>query len=278
MDPQFTEQPGGVVGKPIVRVEGREKVTGKARYSAEFPLPGLTYGVLATSPIAKGRITRIDTGAAGRAPGVLAVLTHQNIPKLAVTPDTPEGKKKTSAPMGFMPLTSDEIFYAAQPVAVVVADTLERAQHAATLVQVSYQAAEPIAYFTDPKAKLFDPQKVQDGKTDGHTQRGDARRRRLTNQPFNLPPPTPTPVNHHNPMEPGSTTAVWEASDRLTVYESTQGVTRTQKTRDAAMTGPASQSRCASLPSTSAAALAARARAGRTPCSRCRRRRPWAGR
>ena len=235
MDPQFTEQPGGVVGKPIVRVEGREKVTGKAKYSAEYPLPGLTYGVLATSPIAKGKIIRIDTGAASRAPGVLAVLTHQNLPKLAVTPDTPEGKKKTSAPMGFLPLTSDEIFYAAQPVAMVVADTLERAQYAATLVQVSYQVAQPIAYFTDPKAQLFDPQKVQDGKTDGHTQRGGAQAA-FDKSAIQLTATYTHPVHNHNPMEAGSTTAVWDAPDRLTVYESSQGITRTQKSL-AAMTG-----------------------------------------
>ncbi|RZK51732.1 MAG: xanthine dehydrogenase family protein molybdopterin-binding subunit, partial [Hymenobacter sp.] len=125
MEPQFKEIPGGVVGKPLVRVEGREKVTGKAKYAAEFPLPGLTYAVFATSPIAKGKIQSIDTTAAARELGVVAVLTHQTLPKLAKTPDTPDGKKATGAPMGFMPLTDDEIFYAAQPVAIVVADTLE---------------------------------------------------------------------------------------------------------------------------------------------------------
>ena len=235
-DPIFKAQPGGVVGQPIVRVDGRDKVTGRAKYSAEYPLPGLTYGVLATSPIAKGKIVRIDSAAALREPGVLAVLTHENLPKLAVTPNTPEGKKKIGAPMGFMPLTGDEIFYAAQPVALVVADTLEHATHAATLVQVTYQSGgKPIAHFTDPKADLFDPQKVQDGKADGHTRRGEAQAA-FASAPIQLTASYSHPVHNHNPMETGATTAVWEAPDRLTVYESTQGVTNTQSALSA-MTG-----------------------------------------
>jgi xanthine dehydrogenase YagR molybdenum-binding subunit len=236
MEPQFFDQPGGFVGKPLVRVEGREKVTGKAKYSAEFPLPGLTYGVLATSTIAKGRILNIDISAAAREPGVLAVLTHQNLPKLAKTPNDDQGKKDTSAPMGFMPLTSDEIFYAAQPVAMVVADTLDHAIYAATLVKVTYQQGEqPIASFHDPRAKLFNPAQVQDGKEDGHKRRGDAKGA-FASSAIQLTATYTHPVYNHNPMEPGSTTAHWEAPDRLVVYESTQGVTRTQTTL-VAMTG-----------------------------------------
>ncbi|WP_217278672.1 hypothetical protein [Hymenobacter sp. BRD67] len=103
-EPQFFDQPGGFVGQPLVRVEGREKVTGRAKYSAEFPLPGLTYGVLATSTVAKGKIQRIDTSAAAREPGVIAVLTHQNLPKLAKTPNDAAGKKDIGARWVFCPL------------------------------------------------------------------------------------------------------------------------------------------------------------------------------
>jgi xanthine dehydrogenase YagR molybdenum-binding subunit len=234
-EPQFFDQPGGYVGKPLVRVEGREKVTGRAKYSAEFPLPGLTYGVLATSTIAKGKIQSIDTSAAAREPGVIAVLTHQNLPKLAKTPNDAQGKKDIGAPMGFLPLTGDEIFYAAQPVALVVADTLEHATHAATLVKVTYQKGDPIASFHDPKTQLFDPEKVQDGKQEGHTKRGDAKAA-FASSAIQLTATYNHPVYNHNPMEPGATTAHWEAPDRLTIYESTQGVTRTQSAV-AAMTG-----------------------------------------
>ncbi|RZK28618.1 MAG: xanthine dehydrogenase family protein molybdopterin-binding subunit, partial [Hymenobacter sp.] len=235
MEPQFSDQPGGFVGRPLVRVEGREKVTGKAKYSAEIPLPGLTYGVLATSPIAKGKIQGIDTTAAAKELGVIAVLTHLNLPKLAKTPNDAAGKKATGAPMGFMPLTGDEIFYAAQPVALVVADTLEHATYAATLVKVSYAPEKPIANFHDPRAELYDPEKVQDGKQKGHTVRGDAKGA-FASAPIQLTATYVHPVYNHNPMEPGSTTAYWEAPDRLVVYESTQGVTRTQSSLSA-MTG-----------------------------------------
>ena len=88
---------GGSVGKPLDRVDGRDKVTGKAKYSAEFPLPGLTYGVLKTSDVAKGKITSIDTSAAAKEPGVLAMLTHLNLPKLAQTPERRRRAKKPLA-------------------------------------------------------------------------------------------------------------------------------------------------------------------------------------
>ncbi|MDO3416933.1 xanthine dehydrogenase family protein molybdopterin-binding subunit [Hymenobacter sp. BT770] len=229
-EPAFFETTAGpgVVGQPLNRVDGRDKVTGKAKYSAEYALPGLTYGVLKTSDIAKGRIKSIDTTAAAKEPGVLAIYTHLNLPKLAKTPNDPDGKKAIGAPMGFLPLTSDVIYYAGQPVALVVADTFERATHAATLLRVTYTAEQPIATYTDPKAQLFNPEKVQDGKADGYTRRGDARAA-MASAPVKLTAVYTHAINHHNPMEPGSTTAVWEAPDRLTVYESTQGVTRTQK-------------------------------------------------
>ncbi|MBO2012006.1 xanthine dehydrogenase family protein molybdopterin-binding subunit [Hymenobacter negativus] len=229
-EPAFfeTSPKPNVVGKPLNRVDGRDKVMGRAKYAAEYPLPGLTYGVLKTSDIAKGRVQSIDTSVAMKEPGVIAIFTHENLPKLAKTPNDADGKKAIGAPMGFMPLTSDMIYYAGQPVAVVVADTFERATHAARLVRVNYAADKPIAAYTNPAAQLFNPEKIQDGKADGHTRRGDAKTA-LAGAPVKLSATYTHAINHHNPMEPGATTAVWEAPDRLTVYESTQGVTRTQK-------------------------------------------------
>ncbi|MBC8083302.1 MAG: xanthine dehydrogenase family protein molybdopterin-binding subunit [Hymenobacter sp.] len=245
-EPRFFETngpgTGGVVGQPLSRVDGYDKVTGKARYSAEFPLPGLVYGVLKTSEIAKGRIQSIDAAAALKEPGVLAVLTHQNLPKLARTPNDPEGKKAIGAPMGFLPMTSDVVHYAGQPVALVVADTFERATHAASLVRVQYAAEKPLASYLDPKAELFNPDKVQDDKTKGYTRRGDARAA-LATAPVKHTATYVHAINHHNPMEPGATTAVWEAADRLTVYESTQGITRTQKSLSAMLGLPQEQVR-----------------------------------
>ena len=112
--------------------------------------------------------------------------------------------------------------------ALIVADTLDRAIQAAYQLRVKYEAAPaPIATFHDPKAQLFDPLKIQDGKQAGHTKRGDVAAAMAT-APVKLTATYSHPVYHHNPMEPGSTTAHWEAADRLTVYDSTQGVTRTQ--------------------------------------------------
>ncbi|HEX8428877.1 xanthine dehydrogenase family protein molybdopterin-binding subunit [Hymenobacter sp.] len=231
-EPRFFETngpgTGGVVGQPLSRVDGYDKVTGKAKYSAEFPMQGLVYGVLKGSEIAKGKILNIDVTAAMKEPGVLTVLTHQNLPKLAKTPNDQEGKKAIGAPMGFLPLTSDVVHYAGQPVALVVADTFERATHAASLVKVQYAAEKPLASYQDPKAEIFNPEKVQDDKTKGYTRRGDAQAA-LASAPIKHKATYTHAINHHNPMEPGSTTAVWEAPDRLTVYESTQGITRTQK-------------------------------------------------
>lgn len=228
-DPFFSNSPGGLVGQPVSRVDGHAKVTGAAKYAAEFPLPGLVHGVLATSTLAKGKILSIDTAATLKEPGVLAVLTHQNLPKLAKTPNDAQGKKDIGAPMGFLPLTGPEIYYAGQPVALVVADTLDRALEAAARLKVRYEApaAAPIATFHDPKAQLFDPLQVQDGKQPGHTKRGDVAAA-MAAAPVKLTATYSHPVYHHNPMEPGATTAVWEAPDRLTVYDSAQGVTRTQ--------------------------------------------------
>lgn len=228
-EPSFFDTPGGLVGQPVSRVDGHAKVTGAAKYSAEFPLPGLVHGVLATSSLAKGKILSIDTAATLKEPGVIAVLTHENLPKLAKTPNDAQGKKDIGAPMKFLPLTSPEIHYANQPVALIVADTLERAMEAAARLQVRYEApsAAPIATFHDPKAQLFDPLKVQDGKQAGHTKRGDVAAA-MAAAPVRMTATYSHPVYHHNPMEPGATTAIWDAPDRLTVYESTQGVTRTQ--------------------------------------------------
>src|SRR5215218_11261094 len=124
------------IGQPISRIDGRQKVTGGATYAAEFDAPGQAYGVIVRSTVANGRIASIDTAAVERAPGVVAVLTHRNAPRLAyrqhkgaVDPDIGERLHV---------LQDDRVSHQGQPIALVVADTLERATHAATLVRVTY--------------------------------------------------------------------------------------------------------------------------------------------
>jgi xanthine dehydrogenase YagR molybdenum-binding subunit len=229
-EPQFfdTNPQQGVVGQPLSRVDGWAKVTGHAKYSAEYnQLPGLVHAVLKTSDVAKGRVTSIDTSAAQRQPGVLAILTHQNLPKLAKTPNTPQDKGALNAPMGFLPMTSDQVYYAGQPVAIVVADTLEHAQYAAALLKVTIAPEVPVSSYLDPKAERYTPKTMRGAPS--VTKRGDAQAA-FASAPVQLTATYHHATNHHNPMEPGATTAHWEAADRLTVYDTTQGVSETQKT------------------------------------------------
>ena len=127
------------------RVDGVAKVTGKATYFAEYQVPGLTYGVLVTSTITKGKITNIDTKAAKNAPGVLDVLSHLNKPAAAGY------EASGGSPMKIF--YTDQIFFNGQPIAMVVADTFERATYAATLVKVSYEKAP---FNTDFKKSITD--------------------------------------------------------------------------------------------------------------------------
>jgi xanthine dehydrogenase YagR molybdenum-binding subunit len=234
-EPQFsdTNPQQGVVGQPMSRVDGWAKVTGHAKYSAEYnQLPGLVHAVLKTSDVAKGRVTSIDTSAAQRQPGVLAILTHQNLPKLAKTPNKPEDKKTfASAPMSFFPMESDQVYYAGQPVAIVVADTLEHAQYAAALLKVTIAPEAPVSSYMASNAELYQPQGML-GFVSNNSRRGDAQAA-FTGAPVQLTATYTHATTHHNPMEPGATTAHWEAADRLTVYDTTQGVSETQKTLSA---------------------------------------------
>ena len=102
------------MGQPLSRVEGRAKVTGAAKYSAEYNhLPGLVHAVLKTSDVAKGRITGIDTSVTQREPGVLAILTHQNLRKPALTAESEVDKKAIgpSVQMTFLPSRQKQHYY-----------------------------------------------------------------------------------------------------------------------------------------------------------------------
>ena len=125
-----------VIGQPISRVDGRQKVTGGATYAAEFDRPGQAYGAIVRSTIANGRIASIDSAAAERASGVVAVVTHRNAPRLAYRPH----KAVVDAAVGerLHVLQDDRVSHQGQPIALVIADTLEQANHAATLVRVTY--------------------------------------------------------------------------------------------------------------------------------------------
>jgi len=198
-----------VVGLPLNRVDGRLKVSGRARFSAEFSLPAITYAVLIQSSIAYGRIKSFDIQDARNAPGVLAVITAEN------------AKPPTKGQSIF---TGTEIHYSGQHIGVVVAETFEQATYAASLVKVDYEVGKPIATMEEHLADGFEPK----GGRNGKSKRGDIDKG-LSDAVHKIQNVYRTPIEHHNPMEPHATTAIWEG-DHLTVYESTQGISGTQAT------------------------------------------------
>src|SRR5215471_9452310 len=126
------------IGSATSRIDGRAKVTGAAKYAAEPNVPGIAYGSIVVSTIAKGRIRRIDQSAAARLKGVLMVLTHENRPAMA---DNDQAYRDDVAPLGspYRPLYDDKVVFNGQPIALVVAETSEVARFAASLVRVEYE-------------------------------------------------------------------------------------------------------------------------------------------
>jgi xanthine dehydrogenase YagR molybdenum-binding subunit len=217
------------IGQPVDRVDGRAKVTGAGRYSAEIPLPNLVHAVLVGAEVPSGRVDAIDTREAERAPGVLAVLTHQNLPRIAQQPPLFPSLFGHAAPgETFFPMQDPTIHYAGQPVAMVVADTLERAQHAATLVRIGYQAAPSITTIEQGRDRAYEPEKVFGGLLPGRIEHGDVDAG-LAEAEVRVDSTYRYAANHHNPIEPSATTAVWDG-DQVTVYDSTMGITATRLT------------------------------------------------
>ncbi|MGY2134147.1 xanthine dehydrogenase family protein molybdopterin-binding subunit [Hymenobacter sp. HD11105] len=218
------------IGARMNRVDGRQKVTGAATYSAEYQLPGMTYAVLVGSTITKGRITSIDTKAAERAPGVLAVITHFNSPKVPGF-DTAGKDPSQPATVGgpIKVFKDDKIRFNDQPIAVVVADSWERARFAAGLVKGQYaqekhqtsleankpQAFLPTAAKKNPKHPMNDYQR---GQVDAYKTGA-----------IKLESEYVVPTEVHHPIELQAITAHWEAPDRLTIYDKTQGTMATRR-------------------------------------------------
>lgn len=202
------------------RVDGPAKVSGKAKYAGEYKMPNMAHGFVVTSTIPKGKITAIDSAAAEKAPGVVKVLTYKNVPQYAGAKDK---MKDTIA------LQSDEVVYNMQPVAVVVAETLEQAKAAAMLVKIAY---EKTAFSTDSEkeeSKAFDPMGGRGSAVRGNPTQAFADAAVKVDEEYTIP------INHHNPMEIPATLASWEG-DKLTVYNKTQG-TQSAKTALASIFG-----------------------------------------
>jgi xanthine dehydrogenase YagR molybdenum-binding subunit len=213
-----------IVGAPLNRTDGWAKVSGGARYAAEHPVPGLAHAVMVTSTVAAGRIVRIDAAGAGEVPGLLLVMTHENAPRLPAA--TRSGMLEPPSGRVLSLLQDDAIHYNNQPVAVVVADTLEHAKDAAARLRIDYELAPAMLDFDVAKQAPHPPDKVLGDSTD--TRRGNLQAGLLSGSVL-LDETYTTPYEHHNPLEPHATIAAWDG-DRLTLYDSTQYVMGVQKT------------------------------------------------
>jgi xanthine dehydrogenase YagR molybdenum-binding subunit len=218
------------IGGSLDRVDGRLKVTGAATYSAEYELPGIAYAVLVGSTITKGRLTGIDTKAAQNAPGVLAVITHLNAPK--PPGPKPEGKDPSQPQTAGNPLqvlVDDKIRFNDQPIAIVVADSWERARHAARLVKGQYAPDKHETNLEANKAQAFLPTQA---KKNPKSPMADYQRGQVDaykTGAIKLESEYVIPTEVHHPMELQAITAHWEAPDRLTIYDKTQGTMATRR-------------------------------------------------
>lgn len=211
------------VGKPVDRVDGRLKVTGGATYSAEFNLKNMVHGVAVTSNITKGRIKNINTSMAEKSPGVVGVMTYKNSMQLH-SPSSSSGGGRF-AEKDLLPLQNDRIFYDGQIVAVVMAETFEEAEHAATLVKVDYTSESPIFKLEENIEKAYKPAQASTG-SETQVKRGNADES-LKTASVKMEQTYTTPVYHHNAMEPHATVAVWQG-ETVMIYDATQSVAGTQ--------------------------------------------------
>ena len=218
---ELIPQAGRYVGQPVDRVDGPAKVTGQAKYAAEYPAKDLLFGVIVSAEIPKGKIKSIETTKALAVDGVVDVITHKN--RLSIAWFNRKYSDQDMAPGShFRPLADDEIRWCGQPIALAVGKTFEAARLAARLVKVEYDRAE---FETDievaeehaekPKSKKsgFEPPASR-----GDFEKGFANATATVRERYTHPP------EHHNPMEMFATTVVFNKDEKSwTVYDKTQG-------------------------------------------------------
>lgn len=212
----------GHVGQPISRIDGPLKVSGAAPFAAEIPLDNMVYAAVLFGTVPKGRIASIDTSAAALAPGVVLVMTHENAPRMASMPVFLSGAKAAGG--DDLPIMQDDrIHWNGQPVAVVLAETQEQADHAKTLIKVSYTAEDAVTSFAAAKAEgtmpgLFMNQPLQSRIGDADAALAAARHK--------VDATYRTPRHNHNPIELHAATVMWEG-DNLRVHDASQAVAHT---------------------------------------------------
>ena len=215
----------GLIGKPVSRLDGQLKVRGAAPFAAAIALDDMVYAALAYSTIPRGRIAAIDTADAEAAPGVVLVMTHLNAPKMQ--PPAVFGTSSTAVGPSDLPVMQDDrIHWNGQPVALVLAETQEQADHAKSLIRVDYAPEPSTTSFAKAKAEgllpgMFNGQLLQSEKGDP-----DAA---LAAAPFRVDHVYRTPRHNHNAIELHAATLAWEG-DHLRIHDASQMVTATAAT------------------------------------------------
>jgi xanthine dehydrogenase YagR molybdenum-binding subunit len=209
------------IGQPVPRVDGPAKVTGQARYVAEFRPRNLAFASIVSSSIPRGRITAIDTAQAERAAGVLGVITHENCERLPykVIEKRPQVDPQSGDQLRVF--QSAEILFSGQPVAAVIAETQQAADGAARLVRVTYEVEEPTTVFQISNGKPPAEKNAKAGRP-AESARGDADAA-LARAPVTTDLWCSHAREHHNALEPHATIAEWDG-DRLTLYDKSQWV------------------------------------------------------
>ena len=215
-----------VIGQPLARIDGRAKVTGSARYAADFNQPGQAYAVIVSATVGLGRIIGIDSTAVSRLPGVIAVISYLNAPRL-----TYRGYKGFVDPAvgeRLHVLQDDSVRFYGQPIAVVVAETLDAAERAAVALRITYAAVRPVVDRSDSKAHAVIPDAATPpgARIRADKSRGDADSA-LVSAAAKIDATYDMARENHNPMEPHATVAAWNG-DRLTLWSKNQFVVNEQ--------------------------------------------------
>ena len=199
------------IGEAVSRIDGLLKVTGTANYAMDFPVANAAHGFLIKSEIAAGKILDIETSAAEKSAGVLAVITHKNSLKI----------KPTRAVRGGAMMQDANVIFYGQNIGVIVAETFEQARLAARLIKVKYEKTTAQTDFEKVKSQAVKPKDREDKR------HGDVEKA-LGAAEFKIDEIYNTPIEHHQPMAPHATFAVWESDDKLTLYNESQVVNGVQ--------------------------------------------------
>ncbi|GGT33133.1 xanthine dehydrogenase [Streptomyces atratus] len=209
------------LGTPAARREGRDKVTGTARYAAEHTPPGCLYGWPVPATIARGRVSAVHTDEALALPGVHAVLSHDNAPRLK-QPDDPI----------LAVLQDDRVPHRGWYIALVVADTLDHARAGAEALRIAYETTEHDVVLSENHPGLYTPETVN-GEYPAVRERGDADRA-FAMAPVQVDATYAIGALHNHPMEPHASTAQWTQDGHLHVHDSNQGSTTVRESLAAA--------------------------------------------